>query len=179
MVSTPHIITLSNVEAMLGSAREFSVRLEGSDAVDLREISYGTVLRATPRVIGGGEGDAISLSISIEDGTTTGDTVDDIPERERSVVVSQTLVQNGQSLLIGGLTRETSQNFQSKVPLLGDIPALGELFQSNRQNNTITERLFLITPRIVGEPLHAGPVLQGDAIAIVESSDIRLSLIHI
>ena len=173
VVSTPHIITLSNVEAMLGSAREFSVRLEGKEAVDLIDISYGTILRATPRVIGDGEGDGISLSISIEDGTTTGDSVDDIPERERSVVVSQTVVQNGQSLLIGGLTRETSQNFRSKVPLLGDIPAVGKLFQSNRQNTSITERLFLITPRIVGESRRTGPVLQGDATAIVDTSELR------
>ena len=173
VVSTPHIITLSNVEALLGSAREFSVRLEGRNAVALKDISYGTILRATPRVIGNGTGDGIALNITIEDGTTTGGSVDDIPERERSVVVSQTVVQNGQSLLIGGLTRETSKDFTSKVPFLGDIPLLGNAFKSNRRDTTITERLFLITPRIVGESIKLGPVLQGDAMDIVDSSDRR------
>ena len=113
------------------------------------------------------------MNITIEDGTTTGGSVDDIPERERSVVVSQTVVQNGQSLLIGGLTRETSKDFTSKVPFLGDIPLLGNAFKSNRRDTTITERLFLITPRIVGESIKLGPVLQGDAMDIVDSSDRR------
>jgi len=175
-VSKPHVITNSNVEAILGATTEFFVRLEGKDAVSLEEKSFGTVLRVTPRVFEDGAQDGVNLMISIEDGQAAGGQVDEIPEIARSVVGTQAMIQEGQSLLIGGLMRETTEDNTSKVPVLGDIPALGKLFQSKGQRVTKTELLFLITPRIVGEDQRLsakGPILQGAIEDIISSSDER------
>ncbi len=175
-VSKPHVITNSNVEAILGATTEFFVRLEGNEAVSLEEKSFGTVLRVTPRVFEDGARDGINLMIAIEDGQASGAQVDNIPEIERSVVGTNAMIKQGQSLLIGGLIRETTADNTTKVPVLGDIPALGRLFQSKGQRVTTTERLFLITPRIVGDNTHTNPdapVLRGRMEDIVSSSDQR------
>ena len=55
----------------------------------------------------------------------------------------------GESLLIGGMTREKSSEGVTKVPFLGDIPVLGNLFKTTERGGEHKERLFLISPRLV------------------------------
>jgi len=175
VVSTPHVITNSSVEAILGATTEVPIRLEGIEAVSLEEKSFGTVLRVTPRVLIDGSEDVIDLMISIEDGKTSGRFFDNIPEIERSVVGTQAMIVQGQSLLIGGLMRESTEDSTSQVPILSRIPGIGGLFRSPTKRITKTERLFLITPRIVGADQDAltGPVLRGKIKDIVATSDRR------
>lgn len=176
VVSKPHVITSSNLPAVIGSTTEFSVRLQGKDAVSLEDKSFGTILHVTPRVIEGSATNDISLDISIEDGSAPGGRVDNIPEIERSHVDTKTVIQQGQSLLIGGLIRESTIDQTSKVPLIGDIPLIGKLFQTNGKNVTKMERLFLITPRVIKNDqnsLQSGPVLLGKMDDIISSSDHR------
>ena len=90
----------------------------------------------------------IKLLVRVEDGSLTSQTVDNLPVVERSSVNTQALIQEGQSLLIGGLMRQSSNDAVDKVPFLGDIPLLGNLFKTRNENRGHVERLFLISPRL-------------------------------
>lgn len=177
VVSKPHVMTLANVEAVLDTSSTFFVRVEGQEEVDLFDVSVGTTLRVTPHVFEAGGRSQIKLLVSIEDGSRTGDNVDRIPIIRNSSINTQALIDGGQSLLIGGLVRESDGSSISKVPLLGDIPGLGALFRSSSKSSNRVERLFLISPRLsvrtpVG-PRHSAPVLWGDESDILATAPMR------
>ncbi len=177
-VSKPHVTTKSNLEATVASTIEFLVKLEGTDAVSLEEQSYGTVLTVTPRVIENGIRDAIDLGILVEDGQATGARVSELPEISRSALKTHAVMEQGESLLIGGLIRETKEKVTKKVPIVGDVPVLGKLFTSNGNRVARTERLILITPKIIGENASKSAserILKGAAKDIVKNSDQRLA----
>jgi len=177
VVSKPHVITLANVEAVLDTTSTFFVRVEGQEEVDLFDVSVGTTLRVTPHVFEQGGRARIKLLVAIEDGATTDSLVDGIPVVRNSSINTQALIDGDQSLLIGGLVRESDGDTVSKVPLLGDIPGLGALFRSTAKSTTRVERLFLISPRLsvqdpVG-PRHSAPILFGDEADIIASAPAR------
>lgn len=145
----PSVLTVSNTEAILENTQTFYVRLAGEREVDLFNVTSGTSLRVTPAMVEEGGERKIKLSIRIEDGSLTGQTVDQIPVVQRSTVGTQAMVGEGQSLLIGGAAYSVDRETQSKVPLLGDVPALGALFKFQSKQVSRVERLFMITPRII------------------------------
>jgi type III secretion protein C len=153
VVSSPQVVTLSNVEAVFDNSQTFYVRVNGYQDVDLFNVTAGTNLRVTPHVFKDDGQVRIKLLVKIEDGSLTSQTVDNLPVVERSSVDTQALIQEGQSLLIGGLMRQSTNNGVDKVPLLGDIPILGNLFKSRNDTTDHVERLFLISPRLT--PAHS------------------------
>ncbi len=147
LLSKPSILTLNNLEALLDNSRTFYVRVAGDREVDLFKVTAGTVLKVTPHII---EEDAkIMLTVKIEDGDISQVKVDDIPVVNNSSINTQAVVGVGESLLIGGYIRDTESDTVTKAPILGDIPVLGWLFKRKVKTVTRTERLFLITPKIV------------------------------
>ena len=173
VVSSPQIMTLSNVEALFDHTRSFYVRVAGRDEVDLFKVSAGTTLRVTPHVFQEGKDVRIKLLVQIEDGQILPqEQVDAIPVVERSSLNTQALIVAGESLLIGGMVRERTTEGVTKVPLLGDIPLLGHLFKTNTDVAERVERLFLISPRLVParRPMSAtaptGPQRPGGAVAV-------------
>jgi type III secretion protein C len=169
VVSSPQVITLSNVEAMFDTSKTFYVRVAGRDEVDLFNVSAGTTLRVTPHVFKDGNEVRIKLLVHIDDGALTQQQVDQIPVVERSSIQTQALIFEGESLLIGGLVRETTSDGVTKVPMLGDLPVVGNLFKSSRENRTRMERMFMISPRLVPARRMAAasqqPVAEAPAIA--------------
>jgi type III secretion protein C len=150
VVSSPQVVTLSNVEAVFDNTSTFFVRVAGRDEVDLFNVSAGTSLRVMPHVFKD-RGDArIKLMVNVEDGSLTGRTVDQIPIVERSTINTQALINEGQSLLIGGMVRESNSSTVDKVPGLGDVPVVGNLFKTKTNTASRVERMFLITPRLAG-----------------------------
>lgn len=150
IVQRPQIVTLANTEAVFDRTRTFYVRVAGRQQVDLFNVTAGTVLRVNPHVFRDHDQTRIRMVVNIEDGNTNGTVdVDDIPVVERSSVSTQAMVVDGESLLLGGMTSDADINDVTKVPLLGDIPLLGELFKFRERSRAHTERLFLITPRLV------------------------------
>ena len=66
-------------------------------------------------------------------------------------VKTQVLVENGGTVVIGGIYEQFERNRTDKVPLLGDIPVLGYLFKSTTKTNDRTELLVFLTPRVVND----------------------------
>jgi type III secretion protein C len=149
VVSSPQVMTLSNVEAVFDNSSTFYVRVAGRDEVDLFNVSAGTTLRVTPHVFKDNGQVRIKMLVSIDDGTLSKTlTVDTLPVVNRSSVNTQALIFEGESLLVGGIVRESTDNNETKVPFLGDLPLLGALFRSKATNTGRVERLFLIQPRL-------------------------------
>lgn len=149
VVSSPQVLTLSNVEAVFDNSSTFFVRVAGRDDVDLFNVSAGTTLRVTPHVFKDNNQVRIKMLVSIEDGSISATkTVDTLPVVNRSAISTQALIFEGESLLVGGITRESNNDDVTKVPVLGDLPLIGGLFRSTAQGQARVERLFLIQPRL-------------------------------
>jgi len=179
VVSKPHVITLSDVEAILGASTEFFVRIAGDQEVDLFNVPVGTFLRVTPHVFQDQSGNRIKLLVNIEDGAqAVGQTVDSIPVVERANINTQAVINEGDSLLIGGLVRDSYSKSSYRVPVLGSIPGLGRLFRSDRNNATRVERLFMITPRLANGTGFGAvqdlPTLQGSSDQLVLNANNRM-----
>ncbi len=148
VVSSPQVVTLSNVEAVFDNSSTFYVRVAGRDEVDLFNVTAGTTLRVTPHVFKDQDGNRIKLLVQVEDGSLTTRVVDTLPVVERSAINTQALIAEGESLLIGGMVRDSAKNGEDKVPVLGDVPLIGNLFKTRNQSQARVERLFLISPRL-------------------------------
>jgi type III secretion protein C len=148
VVTNPQVVTLSNVEAVFETSNTFFVRVAGRDEVDLFNVSAGTTLRVTPHVFKDNNEVRIKLLVNIEDGAFTNNRVDTLPVVSRSALSTQALIFEGESLLVGGLVRQSNGDQVTKVPLLGDIPLLGALFRTTKKNDERIERMFLIQPRL-------------------------------
>ena len=148
VVSRPQLVTLSNVEAVFDRTRTFYVRVAGDRQVALFNVTAGTVLRVNPHVLVDNGQPRIRMVVNVEDGALLDGTVDRIPVVERASVNTQALIAEGESLLLGGLTVNSDMDAETAIPVLGQIPVLGELFKSRSKRRQHVERLFLISPRI-------------------------------
>ena len=70
-------------------------------------------------------------------------------------VQTQVLVENGGTVVLGGIYEQTERTTTTKVPLLGDIPVLGWLFRNRTRVNDRTELMIFITPRVISERVAA------------------------
>lgn len=174
VVSSPQVVTLSDVEAVFDNTSTFYVRVAGREQVDLFNVSVGTSLRVTPHVFRDRDSTRIKLMVNVEDGNLTGRSVDQIPIVDRSTINTQALIAEGESLLIGGMVRDTNASSVDKVPGLGDIPVVGNLFKSKSTTSARVERMFLITPRLSGgRPAAAGAMLHTNAPGVPASAPYR------
>ncbi|WP_167354138.1 type III secretion system outer membrane ring subunit SctC [Caballeronia fortuita] len=150
VLSRPRVLTLNNAEAVLSSRNSVYVRVAGNQDANLFNVDTGLTLKVTPTVEQSGAArGSILLSVQIEDGSFDNDaSVDGIPRVNTNSIITQAVVGDGESLLIGGYEYEHSLNSGSKVPILGDLPVIGALFNDDRTVVGRTERLILITPQI-------------------------------
>lgn len=158
VVSHPQVMTLNDVEAVIENTQTLYVPVNGAYEVDLFNVIAGTVLRVTPHIITEFNHDRIRLVMNIEDGDVSFQSVSNggfipqvsnYPTITRTAVNTQTIINAGDSLLLGGLVKDSSDVQISKIPLLGDIPVLGNAFKHTVKERSRKERLFLISPRLV------------------------------
>nr|EPB94365.1 type III secretion outer membrane protein PscC precursor [Pseudomonas plecoglossicida NB2011] len=149
--SRPTLLTQENTLAVIDHSETFYVKVAGERVAELRAITYGTMLKMTPRVTQLGERPEISLSLHIEDGAQklNSSGPDGLPTIARTVIDTVARVGLGQSLLIGGIHRDEQSEYVRKVPWLGDIPYLGALFRFKSGMSRRSVRLFLIEPRLI------------------------------
>jgi type III secretion protein C len=152
VTSTPRIMALDNIEAVIESNSEFNVRVAGNLDVDLFAISAGTSLRIAPLIVPEGDRTLIKLVIRIQDGTITNQQVDAIPVVRRTNIGTQTIIGDGESLLIAGFTQTTESTAEAGVPGASSVPIFGRLFKYEEKKKQRVERMFLLTPRVVPLP---------------------------
>jgi general secretion pathway protein D len=119
----------------------------GSDTQTVRFKNVGVKLEVTPHVTREG---MVRLQIQPEFGVRVGSTSP--PTVDTRKVDTIALVKNNQTVVLGGLRKNETTQDTWKVPLFGDIPLLGGLFQSETESIETTELVIFITPRIVDQP---------------------------
>ncbi|MGL4735126.1 MAG: type III secretion system outer membrane ring subunit SctC, partial [Enterovibrio sp.] len=153
VLSRPVLITQNNTPAVIDTNETIYVRLLGERDVSLKEITYGTILSVTPRVVKGPTGNDIEMMVEIEDGNQTAALIDGIPNIRRSVISTVGRISDSQSLLLGGFVRKEVSSVNRGVPVLKNIPVLKYLFSMDVQNTSSVMRLFMIEPKIVEDPV--------------------------
>ena len=158
VLSTPNILTLDNEEGKIVAGQNvpfvtgsFTQTSTGStnpfQTVERRDI--GLTLKVTPQVA---EGGTVKLKVFLEVSsvvpTSTAVKSVDLITNKRSVE-NTVLVDDGQMVVIGGLILDDSKNNDSKVPLLGDIPFIGNLFKYQTKNRDKTNLMVFLRPYVL------------------------------
>jgi type IV pilus assembly protein PilQ len=107
-------------------------------------LDTGTILTFRPFI---GDDGYIRIEIHPED--STGVLVNNLPQKTTTEVTSNVMVKDGNTIVIGGLFRESSQTSRSQVPFLGSMPLAGPLFRSKADTTQREEIIILLTPHIV------------------------------
>ncbi len=152
VLSRPILITQDNTPAVIDTNETIYVRLLGEKEVALQEITYGTILSVTPRVINNVSSHDIEMMVEIEDGNQTTELIDGIPNVRRSVVSTIGRIKNSESLLLGGFVRKEISNTTKGIPILKEIPIVKYLFSMNVERTSNVMRLFMIEPKIIRDP---------------------------
>lgn len=141
---------LNNQTARLQSGETFLIRRIVGDRVERVPFDIGIIVEVTPQITADGQ---ILLNIKAEvSGNVQRNPVDGDVDRFTKQVVTTTLrVRDGQTVVLGGLTSQESNQVQQGVPLLMDIPLIGELFKQRTNENTDRELLVVITADILKE----------------------------
>ncbi len=152
ILATPHLTTMDNEEAFFIVGQEVPIitgTSTGSNnsnpfqTVDRQEV--GIKLKVTPQI---NEGDAVQLTIEQEVSSVSGATSVDISINKREIKTT-VIVDDGGTIVLGGLIDEDVQESVSKVPLLGDIPFLGHLFKTTSTSKRKRNLMVFLRPTIV------------------------------
>ncbi|MFC0693639.1 type II secretion system secretin GspD [Paraburkholderia humisilvae] len=161
VLSTPNLITLDNEEAKIVvgtnvpiTTGSFSNLTSGSTSNAFNtfdRVDVGIVLHVKPQITDGG---ILKLQLYTEDsaivaGTNNAATNPAGPEFTKRSVQSTVLCDNGEIIVLGGLMQDNYGTSNSKVPLLGDIPWIGQLFRSEQKNRTKTNLMVFLRPVIL------------------------------
>ena len=178
VIAKPKVLGVANRPAVMREKRVVTVKVAGNLEANLFQVEAGTLLQVTPQITSvpdnGGVSRRIKLSLYIEDGSFEDQRVDSVPIVKRTEIMTEAHVGEGESLLIGGITTTSQSTQRDEVPVLGRVPLLGGLFRHTNQSAGQTERLFLISPRIIREPTFpAGPYGAATAGAMGLTADGR------
>ena len=80
-----------------------------------------------------------------------------VPPLNTRQITTQVLVSNGETIVLGGVYEHTKQYQTNRVPFFGDLPLVGALFRNNHNNDSKSELLVFITPKIIKEGLATKP----------------------
>jgi general secretion pathway protein D len=165
-MSAPTLVVQDNKEASLNVGDEVPVTIRSAvgdqqDDRTVNTIQYretGVILTVKPRI---GGNNSVSLEISQEvsavvPGTGGGD--QPTPTISQRKVQSAVSVRSGQTVVLGGLIQNNEQRQRDGIPLLSDIPGIGDLFANNNREGKRTELIVFITPTIVRDAQDAGAI---------------------
>ncbi|WGG50065.1 type IV pilus secretin PilQ [Rugamonas sp. DEMB1] len=150
IISSPRVVTADKAIALIEQGIELPYQVatsSGATSIVFRKANLR--LEVTPQITPDGN---VVLDVdvnkdSVGQETRAGFAID------TKHVKTQVMVENGGTVVLGGIYQQIERNSVSKVPLLGDVPVLGYLFRNNSRTNDKTELLVFITPKIVAERL--------------------------
>jgi len=163
VVSSPHIAVCNNEEAriMVGTKQPYATSTvsqsenTATTSWSAEFVDIGVTLTVTPTINKSGY---VKIRIKPEVSTLTGwfEIADEngvtqikLPEVDTSNAETEVLVKDGRTIIIGGLIKDTDYKYRKKVPLLGDIPLVGEIFGSRASGVQTKELVIFLTPRII------------------------------
>ena len=146
VVSSPRVVTADQTKALIEQGTELPYQVAtSSGATSLQFRKANLKLEVTPQITPEG---SVILDVdvnkdSVGQATAAGFAID------TKHVKTQVLVENGGTVVIGGIFEQTDRTDVTKVPFLGDIPVLGHLFKTTTKTSERTELLIFLTPKVV------------------------------
>ena len=153
IVSSPRVITANQKEASIEQGVEIPFQESSSSGATTTQFKKAVLsLKVTPLIT---PDNRVILDLQInkdsvgsEVSSATGGRVPSIDTRK---IITQVLVNDGQTVVLGGILETEKRENETKVPWLGDIPGLSVLFKSSRKVNNKKELLIFVTPKILRE----------------------------
>jgi type IV pilus assembly protein PilQ len=148
VISSPRVVTADKVKAVIEQGTEIPYQQatsSGATSVAFRKAVLK--LEVTPQITPEG---AIFMDVKVNKDSRGQETTAG-PAIDTKAVQTQVLVENGGTVVLGGIYEQSERNQTTKIPLLGDIPYVGWLFKTTNKLNDKTELIIFITPRIVSE----------------------------
>lgn len=146
-LSNPRLLTTDRYPALIKQGFEvpYTTVSDGGTNVEFKEAVLK--LEVTPQITP--DNRIIMDLIVTKDEPDFGRAINGNPPLNKREINTQVLVDNGETVVLGGVFEQVTSNSVSKVPLLGDIPAIGNLFKRNARQNDKLELLIFVTPQIV------------------------------
>lgn len=152
VISTPKILTADKQKAKVASGTQIPYQSSeggGVNAVSTTEFIDATLsLDVTPSITPDGK---VQMQLNITSDSPGAPTPTGQLTINKNAVNTNVLVDNGETVVLGGIFEQQTANSQTKVPFLGDIPYIGRLFRKDIKSDNKRELLIFVTPRIVND----------------------------
>jgi type IV pilus assembly protein PilQ len=153
IISSPRVITANQKEATIEQGVEIPYQQSASSGATTIQFKKAVLsLKVTPQIT---PDSRIILDLDVKDDTVGTVVVAsggvNVPSIDTREIATQVLVNDGQTVVLGGILQTTQREDDTKVPYLGDIPVLGHLFKSTDHKDLKDELMIFITPKIVRE----------------------------
>ncbi|HET9032190.1 MAG TPA: type IV pilus secretin PilQ [Dokdonella sp.] len=160
VVSSPRVVTANQKEAVIKQGQEVAYvtyQNAGGGGLGTATVQFKEVvleLKVTPTITAD---DRVVLNLAVKKDAVAG-YVDNpgggqVPIIDKREINTSVLVDNGQTVVLGGVYEVEKRDGVTKVPFLGDVPVLGNLFKKTTRSDTKAELLIFVTPRILSESL--------------------------
>ncbi len=149
-VSSPKVITADQQEALIESGQEIPYQeasSSGATSVSFKKAVLS--LKVTPQIT---PDDRIVMDLAVnKDSPDFGNLVQGVPPINTNNVETQVLVDNGETVVLGGVYEQTKTKNINRVPFFGDLPLVGVLFRNKTETNDKQELLIFVTPKLLKE----------------------------
>ena len=148
VISTPKILTADKQTAKVSSGTQIPYQeasASGATTTSFKEAALS--LEATPNITPDGK---IALQLNITNGTPIRSLDGQVAIAEDSVSTN-VIVEDGQTIVLGGVFKNSKSNGVDKVPFLGDLPYIGRAFRRDVRNNSKEELLIFVTPKLIND----------------------------
>ena len=181
VLARPSVITMNNLTAVMDQSETYYLPVQGHEGGDLYSISGSIKLQVTPHLIVQDGINQIQLILDIKDEQVTPGSKESKDKVNSSSISTQAIVCEGQSVLIGGYFHESFVNGNGGIPILKELPIIGYAFKNTTRNKGTSERLFLITPRIIhlsASEDHYKGLFQMPSTLLEYKERVRMNLLH-
>jgi type IV pilus assembly protein PilQ len=151
VISTPKVMTADKQSAKISSGKRIPYATSsGNDGPKTEFVDAVLSLDVTPSITPEGK---VMLKLNITKDSQSNPTPTGQLTINKNEINTNVLVDNGETVVLGGIFEQENINSQTKVPFLGDLPYLGKFFRNDRKTDTKRELLIFVTPRIVNDTL--------------------------
>ena len=165
ILSTPQIMTLDNEDAEINVGENVPYITQQQSSTTSTSVNYntyeykdvGVILDITPHI---NQGNFVRLKISLQSTKLTSAATSTTPTTLKRTAKTTTVVKDNETIVIGGLVGDSTEDDVYKVPLLGDIPFLGWLFRTHSNTREKTNMYVFLTPHIVRTKQDADKIYQ-------------------
>ncbi len=156
VISNPRVVTSNQKPAVILNGTQVPyITTQLTNGVLQQTVTFKDAflcLLVDPQIL---NNDSIILTVEVQKDSVriVPEIGDDIPAIDTKRIKTQVRVNNGETLVLGGIFDGTERSLTSKVPVLGDVPVFGNLFKTTSKENSKTELIIFLTPRILDERL--------------------------